>query len=107
MKWEILDSEQQFTRLLETEPVFAVFKHSTRCSISSMAKNRLEREWNFDFPIYYLDLIAHRDVSNWVAHRSRVEHQSPQLIVYSDGKAVYDGSHNFIYVNEVADALSA
>ncbi|MCB0507118.1 MAG: bacillithiol system redox-active protein YtxJ [Chitinophagales bacterium] len=103
MKWENLNSEQQFSELLQTEPIFAVFKHSTRCSISSMAKNRVEREWQHDFPIYYLDLLNHRNVSNQIATLSGVEHQSPQLIVFQNGKVIYDASHNGIDVNEISE----
>ena len=60
MNWEILTDKQQFDSLMQNETLFAIFKHSTRCSISSMAKNRIEKEWNHQFPIYYLDLLQHR-----------------------------------------------
>lgn len=101
MNWKSLDSEQQFSDILATEPLFAVFKHSTRCSISSMAKNRLEREWNLQFPIYYLDLLQYRSVSNLIAEKSGIEHQSPQLIVFQNGKPIYNGSHSGIVVDDI------
>jgi bacillithiol system protein YtxJ len=105
MKWEILSSEQQFLDLLDKESLFAIFKHSTRCSISSMAKNRVERDWDLDFPIYYLDLIQYRSVSNLIAAKSGIEHQSPQLIVFQNGLPVYDASHNAIDANEIKSNL--
>lgn len=101
MNWKSLDSELQFSDILATEPLFAVFKHSTRCSISSMAKNRLEREWNLQFPIYYLDLLQYRSVSNLIAEKSGIEHQSPQLIVFQNGKPIYNGSHSGIVVDDI------
>jgi bacillithiol system protein YtxJ len=101
MNWEILTDKQQFDSLMQNETLFAIFKHSTRCSISSMAKNRIEKEWNHQFPIYYLDLLQHRDVSNHIADVTNIEHQSPQLIVIKNGKPIYDASHNFIYVNDI------
>lgn len=101
MNWKNLEAENQFLDLLENEKVFAVFKHSTRCSISSMAKNRVEREWNLDFPIYYLDLIKYRSISNLIAAKSGVEHQSPQLIVFQNGLPVYDASHSGIAVSDI------
>lgn len=101
MNWKNLEAENQFLDLLENEKVFAVFKHSTRCSISSMAKNRVEREWNLDFPIYYLDLIKYRSVSNLIAAKSGIEHQSPQLIVFQNGLPVYDASHSGIAVSDI------
>ncbi len=101
--WKILTSEDQFLTLLNENPKFAVFKHSTRCSISSMAKKRLERNWDLDdsTPIYYLDLIQYRSLSNLIAERSGVIHQSPQLILFIDGKANYNASHNSISVDEI------
>jgi len=82
------------------------FKHSTRCSISSAAKARLERSWedkNFDNPTpVYLDLIAFRDVSNQIAQDFGIEHQSPQVLVIKDGVCVYDTSH---YDINYADVL--
>ena len=105
MKWENLTSEQQFSDLLANQALFAVFKHSTRCNISSMIKNRVEREWNLDFPIYYLDLLNYRSVSNLIASTTNIEHQSPQLIIFQNGKAVYDASHNAIMVDSVKAEL--
>lgn len=105
MKWEILSTEQQLLDLLDKESLFAIFKHSTRCSISSMAKNRVERDWDLDFPIYYLDLIQYRSISNLIAAKSGIEHQSPQLIVFQNGLPVYDASHNAIDANEIKSNL--
>jgi bacillithiol system protein YtxJ len=105
MNWETLQSDQQFLNLLDNEPLFAVFKHSTRCGTSSMAKNRVERDWNFDFPIYFLDLIKYRSLSNLIAERSGIDHESPQLIVFKNGKAVYDASHNGIIIQALKEEL--
>lgn len=75
-----------------------IFKHSTRCSISRMALKQFEREYTLDETVdaFFLDLIAHRDVSNEIANRFNVYHESPQLILIKDGKAVYDVSHSDI-----------
>lgn len=92
----------------EIDGVF-VFKHSTRCSISSMAYNRLKREWNFDssrVKFYYLDLLAHRDISNEIAETWNVRHESPQLIGLKDGKVIYEASHNMIYTKDIQEALN-
>lgn len=106
MNWETLNTEQQFLELLKQTPTFAIFKHSTRCSISAMAKSRVEREWNYDFPIYYLDLLNYRPISNLIAVQSGIEHASPQLIVFENGKQVYNASHSAIAVEEIATELA-
>ena len=83
-----------------------IFKHSTRCSISSMAKNRLERDWNLDnVEPWYLDLIAYRSISNTVASELGVEHESPQAILLKDGVVIYDASHSAISVKEIRNAI--
>ncbi|MCO6479239.1 MAG: bacillithiol system redox-active protein YtxJ [Phaeodactylibacter sp.] len=73
-----------------------IYKHSTRCSLSSLARRRLEKGWQFDeravLP-YFLDLIAYRDVSNLVAEHFGVAHQSPQLLLIREGRCVYHASH--------------
>lgn len=81
------------------EKPIAIFKHSTRCSISRFAWNQLQRD--YDIPaekmeLYFLDLLAHRSLSNQVAEDFGVRHQSPQLIVIKNGKAVYHTSHEDI-----------
>ena len=84
-----------------------IFKHSTRCSISSMALNRLEREeapTNADF--YYLDLIKHRDISNAIADKFNVYHESPQILVIKNGECIYDESHQGINMGEITDQVA-
>lgn len=107
MNWISITSEEQIKDLLAAQQVFAVFKHSTRCSISSMVKNRLERDWKSDLPVYYLDLLAYRSISNLIAQLSGVVHESPQIIVFKNGEAVYDASHTAIDASEVAEHIQA
>ncbi len=87
----------------KSEPV-VIFKHSTRCSISSVAKSRLESNWDFDIkqlPIYYLDLISYRNISNLIADNFEIEHESPQLILIKNGKCIYHQSHMSISVSDL------
>jgi len=93
---------QEIEAISNEKPV-VIFKHSTRCSISRMALKQFEREFdlNDNVDAYFLDLIAHRDVSNEIARKFNVYHESPQLILIKNGKAIYDVSHSDIS----ADAL--
>jgi bacillithiol system protein YtxJ len=104
MNWITLNDIQQVDTIIaasKTQPV-VIFKHSTRCSISSMAKSRLERsEVPSGVQFYYLDLIAHRDVSNFLAEHFHVHHESPQVLLIKDGECVYDESHNGINMDEI------
>lgn len=81
-----------------------ILKHSTTCPISSLAKYRLEKQW--DLPEgtvepYYLDLLRHRDVSNYIASAFEVRHESPQILLIKDGVCVHQASHLDIRVDEV------
>jgi len=98
--WNQLTDLGQLDDIVEESntKVVAIFKHSTRCSVSRMALRHFESDFDFEEKMtpYFLDLLAHRAISNEIANRFGVEHQSPQLIVISRGKAVYDASHNSI-----------
>lgn len=76
-------------------PVVCIFKHSTRCAISDMIKNRLERTWKGDALalVYYLDLLKYKSVSDTIAKRFDVIHESPQLLVIKNGECVSHTSH--------------
>jgi bacillithiol system protein YtxJ len=108
INWKTLDLENQLTEFIELskhKPI-AIYKHSTRCSLSSMVKSRLERGWNIndnDIDMYYLDLLNYRNISNKIASIFNIEHQSPQLIVLHQGKVLYHASHGEID----ADVLKA
>ncbi|WP_269236789.1 bacillithiol system redox-active protein YtxJ [Flavobacterium flavigenum] len=88
---------QEVEAISHEKPV-VIFKHSTRCSISRMALKQFEREYALENIVdaYFLDLIAHRDVSNEIASKFGVYHESPQLILIKNGKAVYNVSHSDI-----------
>lgn len=82
-----------------------IFKHSTRCSISNMALGRLETKWDSrsDIKTFYLDLLKHRDVSNAIAERYHITHQSPQALIISNGTCILHQSHSEI---SAADLLA-
>ncbi|WP_337965215.1 bacillithiol system redox-active protein YtxJ [uncultured Flavobacterium sp.] len=100
VNWTELNDLAQLSEIeaLSNEKPVVIFKHSTRCSISRMALKQFEREFDLNETVdaYFLDLIAHRDVSNEIANRFNVYHESPQLILIKNGKAVYDVSHSDI-----------
>ena len=104
--WKALDSVPAVEHLIERsrERPCLIFKHSTRCSISSLAKHRLEGDWDFaedKLEPYFLDLIAHRDVSRYVADTFDVHHESPQVLLIANGECYYDASHLDIRVAEL------
>lgn len=83
-----------------------IFKHSTRCGISSMVLNRFNRN---ELPqaanLYLLDILKYRDLSNRIASEFHVHHESPQLLVLRNGDCILDYSHNEINVSSVFEDL--
>lgn len=107
MNWRTLDSSDVLESALNDaqSKVVVFFKHSTSCPVSAAAKRRLEMEWekyNADQEVYYLDLLANRSLSNQIAEKSGVIHQSPQLIVLKNGEVVYHSSHLSISAEKAA-----
>ncbi len=110
MNWIELTDENQLHKIKETsnQKPQVIFKHSTRCSISSMAKGRLERGTSPDgIDFYYLDLIKYRAISQKVAEQFDVSHESPQILLIKNGKCVYDESHSGISMDEIAHQAAA
>jgi bacillithiol system protein YtxJ len=100
INWIELTDLGQLNEIMEIshqKPV-AIFKHSTRCSISRMALKQFENEFDLEGSVtpYFLDLLNHRDISQEIAVRFDVYHQSPQLLLIKEGKSVYDASHSDI-----------
>ena len=110
MNWIQLTAATQLAEIKElskSKPQL-IFKHSSRCSISAVAKSRLERAMppeNVDF--YFLDLIKNRDISNKVAEEFFVNHESPQVLLIKNGKSVYDESHSGINMDDIKEQAVA
>lgn len=113
MLWHKLTDIAQLQEIIDVSKeshtnAVLLFKHSTRCSISSMALSRLESKWKDDdkIPAYYLDLLNYRDISNQIESLFSVEHASPQVLLIKNGICIYDNSHSGISAAALLDACS-
>ncbi len=109
INWVLLDDNSKLLKAIEesfTKDV-VIFKHSTTCSISLMAKRRLEEDWNDLENVipYYLDLKSFRSISDEVAERFSVHHESPQILLIRQGECIYDASHFDITIAELKETL--
>jgi bacillithiol system protein YtxJ len=92
----------------DPKPVL-LYKHSTQCGICDAA---IEEVQSFEAKhpdaatIYYLDLLAHRDVSNAIAQKLGIRHESPQLILLKEGKPVAVLNHRAIRADALAKAIA-
>ena len=108
MQWIQLTEEEQLKQIVEKskEKPQVIFKHSTRCSISALVLQRLQKAaqpQEIDF--YFLDLIRYRHLSNKIAEAFKVHHESPQALVIRDGQCVYHESHLGISMEEIAETV--
>jgi bacillithiol system protein YtxJ len=106
MNWIQLTDEGGIENIIEQSKLKpqVIFKHSTRCSISSVALGRLERSsqpGEMDF--YFLDLIKFRDLSNKIAEQFAVYHESPQVLLIKDGECTYSESHSGIDMQDIIE----
>jgi len=108
MDWIVLREESELEEIIRRSESKSqvIFKHSTRCSISSVAKGRLERSRvppGADF--HYLDLISFRNISNKIAQVFKIHHESPQILVIKNGECIYDESHMGIRMEEIEEVV--
>ncbi|WNM17951.1 bacillithiol system redox-active protein YtxJ [Flavobacterium capsici] len=109
--WSYLEHEQQLEEINQTsfqKPV-VIFKHSTGCGISRMSWNQFQKDYNIPndkMELYYLDLLAYRSISNAIAEKYGVEHQSPQILVIKDGAVVFHTSHESIDAKDLEEYVN-
>jgi bacillithiol system protein YtxJ len=106
LMWTQLSSEDQLKEIIDLSKQrhVLIFKHSTRCSISTMALSRLERSWDLSAEEIYpflIDILQFRSLSSSVASIFSISHESPQVLLVKDGKCIYHQSHNGINLSEI------
>ncbi|WP_179353957.1 bacillithiol system redox-active protein YtxJ [Winogradskyella vidalii] len=103
LPWQALVDVNQLGSITEKSLIKPqlIFKHSTRCGISSMVMKQFVSAYDLELnaDLYYLDLLAYRDVSDEVGYKFQVMHQSPQLLIIKNGVVVAHVSHGGI--NEI------
>ncbi|UMB55492.1 bacillithiol system redox-active protein YtxJ [Lutibacter sp. A64] len=96
--WIPLTETNQLQDIVELskDKLVVVFKHSTRCGISTGVLSKFEKLTDSTIEtvaFYYLDLLKYRTISNEIAQKFNVYHQSPQAIFLKDGVVVNHASH--------------
>lgn len=105
--WREITSIQQLDDIIAESQnnKVAIFKHSTSCGISRMVlrnfKSDIDSAVNNKTIVYYLDLLSYRSISNAIAEKFGVIHESPQLIVIENGSVKHNSSHHSINATQV------
>lgn len=106
--WIGLNSMEQLDEIenISEDKTVAILKHSTRCGVSKMVLRMFESDYDLDenepVELYFLDLISYREISNEIANRFKVHHESPQLIILKNREVVHHSSHQSISANKLA-----
>ena len=79
-----------------------VFKHSISCPISAAAYREMQQLEN---DVVLIEVQSAREVSRELANRTGIRHESPQVIVFRNGQAVWNASHYGVSAREVAKIL--
>jgi bacillithiol system protein YtxJ len=103
-----IDTMEQFEEVLKREEKFMLMKHSLTCPISHAAYQEYQKfaEKNQDFPTYFLAVQEVRMLSNNIAEKFQVKHESPQALLFSNGEHVWNTSHWKITVRSLDSAIS-
>ena len=93
--WNSLTTIEQFNDIVEKSrtKTQAIFKHSTRCGISSGVLKQFEKKSVENIDFHYLDLLKYREISDNISSRFNVVHQSPQLLIIKNGVVVAHDAH--------------
>jgi bacillithiol system protein YtxJ len=81
-----------------------VFKHSNACSISARAYREMEK---LQEQVNILEVQSAREVSRELANLTGIQHETPQVIVLRDGKAVWNASHFDVKAADVMKAVES
>lgn len=95
METKQISTVEEYKQLLENEGTFLFFKHSMTCPISANAFEEFEKfmEDHEEIPAYFLFVQHSRQLSSHIAETTAITHQSPQAILFKDGKPVWNDSH--------------
>ena len=110
--WNTISTEDEVLDIIEKSAVKPqiIFKDSVTCGISAFAKERLTNNYSLienEADFNYLDLLSNRAISNFVATKLEVIHQSPQIIVLIDKKVAHIVSHHSIDAKKIAEKINS
>jgi bacillithiol system protein YtxJ len=89
------------------EDTALVFKYSTTCPISANARQEMDSllSGGEPVPVYRVDVNAQREVSDYIAEKTGIEHQSPQVILLRGGRPVWDADRFDVTAGAIRDQL--
>jgi bacillithiol system protein YtxJ len=94
MEAKVIQNEEEFQDVLNREAAFYLLKHSLTCPISAAAKQEYDRfSLDTKLPLYTLYVQEARELSNSIAKRYAVKHESPQVLLFENNQIIWNTSH--------------
>ncbi len=108
-RWIAITEPEQINSIFSNKGFSILFKHSTQCPVSMMSKKQFE--WDMkaipeNVPVYFLDLIRYRSISNAISETFNVKHESPQVILIDSGVSIYHTSHGDISASKLGELIT-
>jgi len=108
--WNTISEKEKLNILLNRSEEYPqlIYKHSTRCSVSYVAKQELDqhKETLSDHAdLHLINVIEQRDLSNLIAERLNVRHESPQVLVLKNRQVIWSGSHWSVKGKEILSKI--
>lgn len=102
-----INSIEEFNQLAESDDLFFLVKHSLTCPISHAAFEEYNKfTGSTDVPCYYLAVQDSRPLSNHIAEKFMIRHESPQALLFSSSTPVWHASHWKITHQSLEEALT-
>jgi bacillithiol system protein YtxJ len=104
---QISTIEQADDHIAADTPTF-IMKHSAACPVSAWALQEFKKyvQAHPDQPAGLVTVQHARDVSNHIAHRLGIRHETPQILLVQDGKTLWSGSHGDVTAQNMHEALT-
>ncbi|SDD69913.1 bacillithiol system protein YtxJ [Terribacillus halophilus] len=97
MEAKVIQNQEEFQDVLNREAAFYLLKHSLTCPISARAKQEYDRySLDTQLPMYTLYVQEARELSNMIAQRYEVKHESPQTLLFQNNQVIWHTSHHDI-----------
>lgn len=107
--WTEIENSEELNQLNDRSGAkpLGIFKHSTRCGISTVALRKMltDEQLLSGIELRYVDVIGNRAISNAIESKYSVKHESPQFLLIVDGKCVYSSSHEAIEPGTIAAVI--
>ena len=104
-----INTIDEYKKQITLNNIYLVFKHSNKCEVSKVVYKRLQDALDnktLNISIFMLVVQDSRELSDFIEKETKIKHETPQIILFKDGKVIYTESHYKILSEIVASYVS-